>query len=329
MRLSRRISRRRNVRLMTAVMFVASGTGAFFALRALDSPAVASAAIALGIVLSSVVIALAPSATMHERWFHVLPILTTVETGVVMWAAAPRSGAAAVTFVFVGALVAFLFESRREMLAQLGFASLVLVSPLVAGQADVGASLTIVTVLGAMWGLWATIATVWSHAEHAAAQLDALAQRDALTGVGNRRMLDERLEYELVQHTRSGGPLALLVLDLNGFKEINDTLGHAAGDDILRDVALAVAGTVRARDTVARPGGDEFCVLAPETDADAARELANRVRAAVSEKGVGAAIGVAVFPDDATSARALFEAADAHQRDDKPGAPRRTEPAVG
>lgn len=322
-RLSRRILRQRLVRYGVAVLFVVSGVvalGLMLGMGAPRGPAIVAAAV---IALTSVPIALAPNATMPHRWFHVLPVLIAVETSAAMWVAAPGSGPPAVTFIFIGAVVPLIAESWRALLAQLVFASAMLLAPLAAGVLDLAAGLTSIAVFLLMWGLAGIVTLIWAHAEDAAAQLDRLAQHDALTGVGNRRMLDERVEYELVRHMRSGASLALVVLDLNGFKQINDTIGHNAGDDVLREVAKALEGAVRAQDTVARPGGDEFCVLAPEADAADALRLVARVRAAlhgVAVHPVSAGIGVALFPADATTARDLFEVADARQREDKPRA---------
>lgn len=320
-RLSRRILRQRLVRFGVAVLFVVSGAvalGLMLGMGAPRDPAIVAAAV---IALTSVPVALAPNESMPHGWFHLLPVLIAVETCAAMWVAAPGSGPPAVTFIFIGAVVPLIAESWRALLAQLVFASVLLLSPVVAGVVDLAAGLTVLAVFLLMWGLAGIVTLVWAHAEDAAAQLDRLAQHDALTGVGNRRMLDERLEYELVRHMRSGAPLALLVLDLNGFKQINDTIGHNAGDDVLREVAMALEGAVRAQDTVARPGGDEFCVLAPEADAVCAEELVARVRAALREviaHPVSAGIGVARFPEDALTARDLLEVADARQRADKP-----------
>lgn len=310
------------MRLLAACLFAGAAACALVAALALGLPRGYVVALPAGILLTAVPIALAPTARMPFAWFYVLPLLIAAETGIAMWALAPDVGVASVTCVFVGALVGFIGETPRVRYGILVATTAVLLSPVIAGEATTPATLTVAAVTTAMWGLAEIIAMVWAHAEDAATRLDELAQRDALTGVGNRRMLDERLDYELVRHTRSGEALALVVLDLNGFKAINDRLGHNAGDDVLRDVALALAGAVRAQDTVARPGGDEFCVLAPRTDDHAAEQLVARIRTAlerIEEQAIGAGIGYAVFPDDARTARALFEIADARQRADKPG----------
>jgi diguanylate cyclase (GGDEF)-like protein len=138
---------------------------------------------------------------------------------------------------------------------------------------------------------------------------------DPLTGIANRRCLRERIEYEVARHTRGHTSFALLMLDLDGFKVLNDRFGHAAGDDLLRDVAAAMERALRSQDTVARIGGDEFCVLAPETDLPGARRLTARIESAVGDvttgvDALGASSGVALFPDDGLSPNALLQAAD-------------------
>lgn len=139
---------------------------------------------------------------------------------------------------------------------------------------------------------------------------------DPLTRVANRRALLHRLEHELDRHRRNGRPFAIVMLDLDGFKPLNDRFGHEAGDDLLRDVAAALSRAMRAQDLVARIGGDEFCVLAPETDGPGAERLAGRVRGAVRTVTAGAiavrgSVGAAVFPDDAEDPIALMRVADA------------------
>ena len=110
------------------------------------------------------------------------------------------------------------------------------------------------------------------------------ALRDPLTGVANRRALDERLGYEIARHTRHGESFAVLALDLDGFKAVNDRFGHDAGDELLREAAAALVEVVRAQDTVVRLGGDEFCVLAPQTGQASADRLTARVREALGRR---------------------------------------------
>src|SRR6201992_640237 len=137
--------------------------------------------------------------------------------------------------------------------------------------------------------------------ERNALRRDALS--DPVTGAANRRSLLSRADYEIARHRRAGQSFALVMLDLDGFKALNDRFGHAAGDDLLRDVAGSLRRGLRAQDTVARVGGDEFCVLAPETDARGMDRLADKVAQAIRDvsvgmEGVGGSVGVALFPVD-------------------------------
>jgi diguanylate cyclase (GGDEF)-like protein len=141
---------------------------------------------------------------------------------------------------------------------------------------------------------------------------------DPLTRVYNRRGFAERVEYEVTRHARSGARFAVVALDLDGFKLVNDRFGHAAGDEVLMDVAGALRATLRDQDTVARMGGDEFCVLAPETAGEGAHGLAARIERAVRDATAGlaplsASVGLAIYPDDGDGAAAVVRAADERQ----------------
>jgi diguanylate cyclase (GGDEF)-like protein len=141
---------------------------------------------------------------------------------------------------------------------------------------------------------------------------------DPLTGAANRRGLGERIEYEVARHARQKHSFAVVMIDLDGFKLVNDRFGHHAGDELLRDVAASLREAVRDQDTVARLGGDEFCVLAPETDRGGGERLARRVDDAVRRVTTGldtlsASVGVGVYPQDGSSALQVLEAADAAQ----------------
>ncbi|MEY2872715.1 MAG: hypothetical protein RLZZ373_86 [Pseudomonadota bacterium] len=144
-------------------------------------------------------------------------------------------------------------------------------------------------------------------------------QHDALTGLPNRLLLQDRLQQALQLARRTGGCLAVMFLDLDHFKLINDRQGHDVGDELLRRVALSVLGAVRASDTVCRLGGDEFVVLLPQINvAEDAAEVARHVLAVVSQPyQIGAAslcvsfsIGIAVFPDDGEDEVTLMRRAD-------------------
>jgi diguanylate cyclase (GGDEF)-like protein len=161
----------------------------------------------------------------------------------------------------------------------------------------------------------AVLVAVRERLERERDALRRFALSDPLTGIANRRFLLERIDYEVARHTRGHSTFALLMLDLDGFKNLNDRFGHPAGDDLLRDVAAAMERSLRGQDTVARIGGDEFCVLAPETDLPGTRRLRARIESAVGEVTMGvdalrASSGVALFPDDGVSPNALLHAAD-------------------
>ena len=146
--------------------------------------------------------------------------------------------------------------------------------------------------------------------------LRLLSQQDALTGLGNRRLLHERLDYEITRHRRHGRRFAVLALDLDGFKQVNDRFGHHAGDEILREVANALRRAVRDQDTVVRMGGDEFCVLAPEMGWQQADQLAGRLASAVSRSVSGldvlsVSVGRAIYPDEGWTPDHLLQRADA------------------
>jgi diguanylate cyclase (GGDEF)-like protein len=135
------------------------------------------------------------------------------------------------------------------------------------------------------------------------------AQRDPLTGVYNRRFLEEFLGREVPRARRMGRPLAVLLLDLDGFKEFNDSFGHPAGDSALSEVARAIVSAVRASDVVARYGGDEFVVILPDTPGEAARHVA-RDLTRVGPLGITLSVGVACLGEQLTSAADLLVAAD-------------------
>jgi len=138
------------------------------------------------------------------------------------------------------------------------------------------------------------------------------ALHDGLTGLPNRTLLEDRLRTALARGRRSGDRVAVVYLDLDGFKAVNDAGGHAAGDALLCRVAREVGAVVRASDTLARVGGDEFVVVAEGLrGAKDAAVLVRKVRGALADTHAAASLGVAVSPDDGETPDALFEAADA------------------
>ena len=148
-----------------------------------------------------------------------------------------------------------------------------------------------------------------------------LADRDPLTGLLNHRAVHARLEQELRRANRSGLDCAILMMDLDAFKALNDTYGHQVGDAVLKDVAAELRSVVRASDVVGRYGGDEFLAILPDTGAESARVLAERLVEALAEyrssphgpaDRLGMSIGVASAPADGRSGTQLVAVADAN-----------------
>ncbi|MFA7384244.1 MAG: GGDEF domain-containing protein [Desulfurivibrionaceae bacterium] len=146
-------------------------------------------------------------------------------------------------------------------------------------------------------------------------ELELLSVTDHLTGLGNRNKLDERLADELVRSRRHGTPFALVLLDIDHFKAVNDTYGHQAGDEVLAEIAAILRNHSRASDVVGRWGGEEFLLLCPETDGNGGMFLAEQLRTSIEAARfpvvgrITASLGVAAFrPGD--DGEALLRRAD-------------------
>lgn len=155
-------------------------------------------------------------------------------------------------------------------------------------------------------------------------QLEEKAAQDSKTGLLTAEEWQMRVASELMRNARTRTPFAVLMVDLDRFKRVNDTYGHMAGDAVLRTVAETITGQLRAYDSVGRWGGEEFAVLLPQIPDRGARDVAERIRAAVADievavtiddsshviRGMSASVGVASFPDTGTTADGLVHAAD-------------------
>jgi len=160
-----------------------------------------------------------------------------------------------------------------------------------------------------------------AHLETLSRRLRELAYRDSLTGLHNHRYLREQLAHEVERAHRYGHRLSVLMLDVDHFKQVNDTYGHMMGDTLLVYVAKLIVAKIRSSDIAARYGGDEFAVILPEADQEKAAAVGEKLGSSVSASrhwqaallsnvGVGICCGVASFPDDGRTADDLLACAD-------------------
>ena len=186
---------------------------------------------------------------------------------------------------------------------------------------------------------WQGVIVDITERKRAEEQVTFLAYHDKLTGLPNRVMFERVLDLALARARRNDQAVAVLYLDLDNFKLVNDSLGHAAGDELLREMGTRLSGAVRATDVVARQGGDEFLVLLADMEKDSreggmsgvslAQSVASRVHEALkqpfalsgTEFYITTSIGISLFPESAADARALLKQADAAMYRSKQGSP--------
>jgi diguanylate cyclase (GGDEF)-like protein len=143
------------------------------------------------------------------------------------------------------------------------------------------------------------------------------AATDTLTGLPNRRAMQDTLRRMVAQAARTATPLAALMCDVDHFKQVNDRFGHGRGDDMLAALGAALSSTLRASDFASRFGGEEFFILLPATDADGAYVMAEKIRAAAADiqiatvdQSITVSVGIAVMPNHAVDAESLQRGAD-------------------
>ena len=160
---------------------------------------------------------------------------------------------------------------------------------------------------------------VITERERAEETIKQMAYHDALTGLPNRRLFNDRLNLAMAHASRNQQKLAVMLFDLDHFKEVNDTLGHSVGDQLLQDVSERLTSLLRKGDTVARMGGDEFMLLLPEVvQVEDAAKVAQKILEAIRESyvfdghelHVTTSIGIAFYPDDGEGADTLVKNAD-------------------
>ena len=158
--------------------------------------------------------------------------------------------------------------------------------------------------------------TLANRDRHSIRELTGAATTDLLTGLLNRRGFERAFNRELERARRSQQPLAVLIADIDNFKQVNDNFGHEVGDDVLRTFGQVLRDTARDVDVVARHGGEEFAIVAPDTGADGSYALAERIRHALTHAlegqpwAVTVSVGIATYPKHGRQARDLLEAAD-------------------
>jgi diguanylate cyclase (GGDEF)-like protein len=254
---------------------------------------------------------------LPQRIFDAAPLIGTVMVSLAVYFGGTQAATAYATLYLWVALAACYFLRPPIAFAHLLIASMAygLVLLVVPGHVMLP-GLTWAMVTGTLIVVGVLMTTLRSQVERLVTQLASAARTDSLTQLANRRELEERFAAELERSTRTARPLSILVLDLDWFKDYNDRLGHNSGDRALTMLAQALKRATRTSDVVARLGGEEFGVLAPETDEAEGYLLAERLRAEVrttfareTEK-MTISCGVASFPVHGITSGELLHAAD-------------------
>jgi diguanylate cyclase (GGDEF)-like protein len=314
--------------LMAAVLLIAGGLAAVpnNLLHDPQHPPTIYLLVALALVSGSICL-LIPWQRLPRHSLHVVGVVGSIEVLLAVWFGDPIF---AWYYIFVVIFAAYAFQRRRDVVFQLGFAILMLLTPSLAGYDSENHQLADLAVQVPSLILAAiVVVALREQLERSREAYRYLSRHDPLTGVGNYRQLHQSLAGELSRAARSNRRFALILIDLDDFKGVNDSFGHLAGDRILRDVAEALSESIRPGDTIARHGGDEFSVIAPETSDEEASGLAMRLEAAVQrvvagEENLTASTGRAIYPDNGETEDELMGAADGALKREK-----RTRQSVG
>jgi diguanylate cyclase (GGDEF)-like protein len=261
-----------------------------------------------------------PSDGLDERWLLAIPMIAVVQVGI---AVGVVDFVLTSLFLPVALYVALVFPTTRIAVPFLGLMVIALLVPFAYSDQPTKDTLLWVLVVGPAV-IFVTVVTgrltAGLHTSREAYR--RLSVVDGLTGVGNYRALMTRLHHETGRHARRRREFALLTLDLDQFKVVNETNGHLVGDALLAIVGSLLDVKVRTEDGVYRQGGDEFSVIAPETSREEAALLCRRIERALrgirsGDVRVSASIGTAVFPHDGQDPAELLDAADQDLRSRK------------
>jgi diguanylate cyclase (GGDEF)-like protein len=251
------------------------------------------------------------------RFYELAPALGSCAVGGAMLFAGPSAAPVYGAYLFWIALAAFYFFEFRLAYMHAALASLAYGAALVL-QPEVGQrALYWMVGTGSIFLTGSLVALLRSRTEAALERAASAACEDPLTGLQNRRVFDDALRRDLARAKREQGSLGLILFDLDRFKELNDRVGHQAGDRVLRTFGAILHSRLREMDGIARLGGDEFAVIAPGATETEAYRIAERVRGAVeeversAEEGdLSVSAGVSIFPRHGDTPTTLFHRAD-------------------
>lgn len=246
---------------------------------------------------------------------RLLLAVATVLTAAAIWATGGPPNATSALYMWICLYAAYVLSRRWALGFALGCAaSYVLVTVL--APPDFPPVAHLMTSIAALIGATLIVSTLHTRLGATMAKLELAARTDVLTGLANRRHFAAELERELARTRRDKRPLTIIVCDLDHFKDVNDTYGHIAGDDVLCLVADVLAEHSREVDLPARFGGEEFALVLPDTDLEAGVVAAERLRREIEERStrtgrpVTLSLGVACTAQVGADSNALFRAAD-------------------
>jgi len=256
----------------------------------------------------------------YERlplWFlRAAPAAGTLLVALAIYYAGPNASAAYALYMAWVVIAASLFLDTRLILAHgaLSVGAYAFVLSMLDGSDGLDA-LRVSMVAGTVLVVALVMGGIAGQLREVLGQLEAVAKTDPLTGLSNRRAFEEAFDVELARAGRAKFRVGVVMLDLDGFKRFNDQHGHQAGDTALQRLTQVMTDATRAIDHVARVGGEEFAILAPESTTAGTLALAERLRRAVELEfsgigGLTASCGVASFPDDGADRYTLIGAAD-------------------